>query len=515
MIKTDFLVIGTGLAGLSFALKAAKHGKVIIVTKSDEDESNTKYAQGGIASVMSFPDSKEKHVADTLSCGDGLCDEGIVKMVITQSHARIEELISWGAEFDKTQSGDFDLAREGGHSENRVLHHKDITGLEIERKILAKVHDHKNIELYTHHFAVDLITQHHLGMEIKRSTPGIECYGAYILNNKTGKVETVLSKITLMASGGAGQVYQNTTNPVIATGDGVAMAYRAMARVKHMEFVQFHPTALYQPGSNPAFLITEAVRGAGAVLRTRSGKEFMHRYDKRKSLAPRDIVARAIDSELKKSGDEFVYLDCTSIDENNFKNHFPNILKKCQSIGINPLKDFIPVTPAAHYFCGGIETDEHARTSIKNLYAAGECACTGLHGANRLASNSLLEALVFAHQAFRHGCENSKNIRWKEGIPDWEPGTKIPGEMVLITQSRKELKELMTNYVGIFRSDMRLQRALKRTRLLFEETEDLYDKWILTPEICELRNMINIGYLIIKAAMQRTENRGLHFNTDN
>ncbi len=464
---------------------------------------------------MSFPDSKEKHIADTLSCGDGLCDEKIVRMVIEQSHERIEELISWGAEFDKTQSGDFDLAREGGHSENRVLHHKDITGLEIERKILAQVHAHKNIEVFTHHFAVDLITQHHLGMEVKRSTPGIECYGAYILNNKTGKVETVLSKITLMASGGAGQVYQNTTNPVVATGDGVAMAYRAMARVKHMEFVQFHPTALYQPGSNPAFLITEAVRGAGAVLRTRSGKEFMHHYDSRKSLAPRDIVARAIDSELKKSGDEFVYLDCASIGEAHFRNHFPNILKKCQSIGINPLKDFIPVTPAAHYFCGGIETDEHARTSIQNLYAAGECACTGLHGANRLASNSLLEALVFAHQAYRHCHQKVSGIAWKDGIPDWEPGTKIPGEMVLITQSRKELKELMTNYVGIFRSDMRLQRALKRTRLLYEETEELYDKWILTPEICELRNMINIGYLIIKAAMNRTENRGLHFNVDN
>lgn len=515
MIKTDFLVIGSGLAGLSFALKAASYGKVLIITKSDEDESNTKYAQGGIASVMSFPDSKEKHIADTLACGDGLCDEKVVRMVINQSHERIEELISWGAEFDKKNTGDFDLAREGGHSENRVLHHKDITGLEIERKILARAKSNKNIEFLTHHFAVDLITQHHLGIEVKRSTPGIECYGAYVLNNKTGKVETILSKITLMASGGAGQVYQNTTNPLIATGDGVAMAYRAMAKVKHMEFVQFHPTALYQPGSNPAFLITEAVRGAGAVLKTKSGKEFMHLYDERASLAPRDIVARAIDSELKKSGDEYVFLDCTSIERTVFENHFPNILKKCLSVGINPVKDFIPVTPAAHYFCGGIETDINGCTSIKNLYAAGECACTGLHGANRLASNSLLEALVFAHQAYEHCHKAVSSINHKEGIPDWEPGTKVPGEMVLITQSRKELKELMTNYVGIFRSDMRLQRALKRTRLLYEETEELYDRWILTPEICELRNMINIGYLIIKAAMLRTENRGLHFNVDN
>jgi L-aspartate oxidase len=515
MIKTDFLVIGSGLAGLTFALKAAEHGKVLIITKSDEDESNTKYAQGGIASVMAFPDSKEKHIADTIACGDGLCNEEIVRLVIDQSRDRIQELISWGAEFDKTTSGDFDLAREGGHSENRVLHHKDITGLEIERKILAQVHTHPRIEVLTHHFAVDLITQHHLGMEVKRSTPGIECYGAYVLNNRTGTVHTVLAKITLLASGGAGQVYQITTNPVIATGDGVAMAYRAMAKVKHMEFVQFHPTALYQPGSNPAFLITEAVRGAGAVLRTRSGKEFMHLHDARKSLAPRDIVARAIDSELKKSGDEFVYLDCTSIPKETFQNHFPTILHKCQSLGLDPLKDFIPVTPAAHYFCGGIETDRHGHTSIKNLYAAGECACTGLHGANRLASNSLLEALVFAHQAYLHSQLQLSGIRWKDGIPDWEPGTKIPGEMVLITQSRKELKELMTNYVGIFRSDMRLQRALKRTRLLYEETEELYDKWKLTPEICELRNMINICYLIIKAALNRTRNSGLHFNVDN
>ncbi len=515
MIRTDFLVVGSGLAGLSFALKAADYGKVIIITKADEDESNTKYAQGGIASVMSLPDSPQKHIADTLACGDGLCDEAVVRMVIEKSHERIEELIAWGAEFDRTATGEYDLAREGGHSEKRVLHHKDITGLEIERKILARVKAHPNIQILTHHFAVDLITQHHLGMEVKRSTPDIECYGLYVLNIRTGQVETFLSKITLMASGGAGQVYQTTTNPLIATGDGVAMAYRAMARVKHMEFVQFHPTALYQPNSNPVFLITEAIRGAGAVLRKPDGTELMPEYDPRGSLAPRDIVARAIDSEMKKTGVEFVYLDCTGIPESHFEKHFPNVLTRCRSLGIDPCKKYIPVTPAAHYMCGGIETDMNGCTSIKNLYAAGECACTGLHGANRLASNSLLEALVFGHQAFLHSHQRIGHISWKEGIPDWSPGTKVPGEKVLITQSRKELKEIMTNYVGIYRSDMRLQRALKRTRLLYEETEELYDRWILTPEICELRNMINIGYLIIKGAMNRTENRGLHFNVDN
>ncbi|MCC6384644.1 MAG: L-aspartate oxidase [Bacteroidia bacterium] len=515
MLKTDFLVIGSGLAGLSFALNAAEYGKVIIITKAAEEESNTKYAQGGIATATSFPDTDEKHVQDTLICGDGLCNEKIVRLVVEKSHERIKELISWGAEFDRTASGEFDLAREGGHSEKRVLHYKDFTGLEIERKLITKVNAHPNIEVLTHYFAIDLITQHHLGKEVKRSTPGIECYGAYILDIKTGKVKTLLSRITLMAAGGAGQVYKNTTNPVIATGDGIAMSYRAMAKVNNMEFVQFHPTALFKPGVNPSFLITEAIRGAGGILRNKAGKDFMPEYDKRASLAPRDIVARAIDSEMKKSGDEFVYLDCTGILKKTFKEHFPTILAKCKEMSINPAKDYIPVAPAAHYFCGGIVTDEHGRTSITNLYAAGECATTGLHGANRLASNSLLEALVFSNQAFQHSCKQLDKIHLKKEVPEWEPGRKVPGEMVLITQSLKELKEIMTNYVGIFRSDMRLQRAQNRTRLLYEETEELYQKWVLTPQICELRNMINIGYLIIKAAIARSENRGLHFNVDN
>jgi L-aspartate oxidase len=397
-----------------------------------------------------------------------------------------------------------------------VLHHKDITGLEIERKLLQQIHQHPNISLFTHYFAVDIITQHHLGVMVKRNTPGITCFGAYVLNHKTHQVETILSKITVMATGGAGHVYKTTTNPVIATGDGIAMTYRAMGKVNGMEFIQFHPTALYHPGLNPSFLISEAVRGFGAILRTTDGLEFMQHYDKRGSLAPRDIVARAIDSEMKKRGDDFVWLDCRHLNMDQFKNHFPNIYAKCISLGINPAQDPIPVAPAQHYLCGGIEVDEHGRSSIQHLYAIGECASTGLHGANRLASNSLLEAVVFAHRAFLDATQHISQIPYKEGIPNWSSVTlRESAEMVLITQSRKELQEIMSSYVGIFRSDMRLKRALQRTRLLYEETETLYEQWEISPKICELRNLINVAYLIIKAAMQRTENRGLHFNVDN
>lgn len=518
-VKTDFLVIGSGIAGLSFALKAADHGKVTIITKANEDESNTKYAQGGIAAVLpSEPgdDTKEKHIQDTLICGDGLCDEKIVRIVVNESGARIQELINWGTEFDKTKAGNYDLAKEGGHSEHRVLHHKDVTGLEIERKLLQRIHQHPNITLHTHLFAVDILTQHHLGKYIKRNTPGITCFGAYVLNTKTGIVETILSRMTVMATGGAGHVYKTTTNPVIATGDGIAMTYRAMGKVNGMEFIQFHPTALYHPGDNPSFLISEAVRGFGAVLKTQDEKEFMQHYDERGSLAPRDIVARAIDSEMKKRGDDFVLLDCRHLDIEKFKEHFPNIYKKCMSIGIDISKDCIPVAPAQHYLCGGIEVDENACSSIKHLYAVGECASTGLHGANRLASNSLLEATVFAHRAYLHAAKNFSSITFEDRIPDWSAvKPRDIAELVLLTQSRKELQEIMSSYVGIFRSDMRLKRAIDRTRLLYLETEDLYARWELSPKICELRNLINVAYLIIKAAASRNENRGLHFNVDN
>lgn len=513
--RVDFLVIGSGIAGLSYALKAAEFGKVMIITKANEDETNTKYAQGGIAAVTYAPDSIEKHIEDTLIAGDGACDEKIVRIVIEEGIERIKELVRWGANFDKDESGKYDLAREGGHSEYRVLHHKDNTGFEIERKLLYQIHQHPNIILHTHLFALDLITGHHLGEEIKRSTGGIDCYGVYVLNLKTKKVDTILSKITLMASGGAGQLYKTTTNPLIATGDGVAMVYRAKGTVNDMEFIQFHPTALYNPGESPCFLITEAVRGFGGILKTSDGYDFMHDYDERGSLAPRDIVARAIDNEIKKSGDEYVYLDCTHLDQHKFSEHFPNILEKCRSLGIDPFRNYIPVVPAAHYMCGGIRVDEHGASDIKNLYAAGECACTGLHGANRLASNSLLEALVFSHRAVEHSVNQIADIHYREDIPDWNAeGTTEPKEMILITENRRELQALMSNYVGIVRSNVRMKRAMDRLRIIYGETETLYERTVVSPALCELRNMINISYLVVKAAMQRTENRGLHYNSD-
>lgn len=515
MRNVDFLVIGSGIAGLTYALKVADHGKVMIITKANADESNTKYAQGGIAGVLKGPDSFEEHIRDTMRAGAGLCDEKIVRIVVTEGAERIREIINWGARFDKNPEGDYDLAKEGGHSAHRVLHYKDATGNEIERTLLEQVHNHPNISIHTHYFSLDIITQHHLGTEVKRGTEGIQCYGAYVLNLLTGQVETILSKITLVATGGAGQVYKATTNPVIATGDGVAMVYRAKGEIKDMEFIQFHPTALYNPGERPSFLITEAVRGMGGILKTKAGKEFMQEYDERGSLAPRDIVARAIDNEMKISGDEFVYLDCKDIDEEKFIEHFPNVYNKCKSLGIDVTKSMIPVVPAAHYICGGIIVDEYSRSTIKNLYAAGECSCTGLHGANRLASNSLLEALVFAHRAAIDGLKVFKDIGYSVSVPEWNAeGTVQPNEMILITSNLNELQSVMSNYVGIVRSDQRLKRALDRLRILYGETEALYERTIVSPKICELRNLITVAYLIVKFAMARKESIGLHYSTD-
>lgn len=512
---TDFLIIGSGIAGLTFALKVAAQGKVLMITKASEDESNTKYAQGGIAAVMYKPDSYQKHVEDTLTCGDGLCDREVVEMVIRESTERVSELAAWGAEFDRTPSGDFDLAREGGHSEHRILHHKDITGYEIERALLSQVHSHPNIEILDHHFAIDILTQHHLGVEVNSRTPGIVCYGAYVLDTQSGKVETVLARITLMATGGAGHVYATTTNPTIATGDGISMVYRAKGKVENMEFMQFHPTSLYNPGEHPSFLITEAMRGHGAILRTRDGKEFMHKYDPRKSLAPRDITARAIDNEMKFRGDDFVYLDATHIPADDLIAHFPNIYKKCLSIGIDITKQYIPVVPAAHYLCGGIKVDKNGCSSLVNLYAVGECSCTGLHGANRLASNSLLEAVVYAHAAAQHSLAHYKATEFANGIPDWNAeGTDAPEEMVLITQSLKEVQAIMSSYVGIVRSDLRLQRAMDRLEILWLENEALYKKTTISQQVCELRNIINAAYIIIKQAAARKESRGLHYTID-
>ena len=518
--QTDFLVIGSGIAGLTYALKVAQQcpdKKVTVLTKTQSDETNTKYAQGGIAGVMDFDnDSFAKHIEDTLIAGDGLCDRHIVEIVVKEGVERIKEIIEWGAQFDKAPDGDFKLGKEGGHSEFRILHHKDVTGKEMERALLAALAKQKNIQLISHCFVLDIITQHHLGYLITKATPDIECYGVYVLNLASNKVEKILARITLLATGGNGQVYRTTTNPAIATGDGVAMVYRAKGRIENMEFIQFHPTALYEPGvRGQSFLITEAVRGDGGILRNHNGEAFMERYDERKDLAPRDIVARAIDNEMKVAGTENVFLDCRHFGKEKFIEHFPNIYDKCLSIGIDITQHLIPVAPAAHYSCGGIKTDEYARTSIKNLYAAGECASTGVHGANRLASNSLLEAMVFAHRAYKDAVIKINEPVAKNNIPDWKvEGTSSPKEMILITQSVKELKLLMSDYVGIVRNNERLQRAMKRLDLLFTETEELYKKTIVSPQLCELRNMITVAYLIVKSADFRHESRGLHFNTD-
>ena len=528
MIQTDFLVIGSGIAGLTFAVKIAEHyphKKVLVITKATTDETNTKYAQGGIAGVMdTLNDSFEKHIEDTLIAGDGLCDPKIVEIVVKEGVDRIKELIQWGARFDKESDGDFKLGKEGGHSEFRILHHKDVTGREMERALVEKIATFKNIEIIKHCFVVDLITQHHLGYLVTKATPDIECYGVYVLNLNNNKIEKILSSYTLLATGGNGQVYRSTTNPYIATGDGVAMVYRAKGRIENMEFIQFHPTALYEPGvRGQSFLITEAVRGDGGILRNKHGEAFMERYDARKDLAPRDIVARAIDSEMKITGTEHVYLDCRHMDIQKFVEHFPNIYEKCKSIGIDVATQMIPVAPAAHYSCGGIKTDEWGRTSIRQLYACGECASTGLHGANRLASNSLLEAMVFAHRCFADISEklddallvNGASKEIKQTIPDWNAaGTREPKEMILITQSLKELQQVMSDYVGIVRTNVRLGRAMKRIDLLWEETESLYQTTTLSPQLCELRNMITVGFLIVKCAQFRHESRGLHFNTD-
>lgn len=517
---SDILVIGGGVAGLSFAIWMAERRpelKITVLTKTNTSESNTRYAQGGVAAVWNDKvDDYKKHIADTMDAGDELSDEAVVKIVVEEGPKRVAEIIEWGARFDKNKEGSYDLGREGGHSENRILHYKDLTGWEIQRTLNEKVKEYKNVTFLEHYFAINLITQHHLGVLTTRLSPNIECYGAYALNKVTNKIETFVAKTTILATGGAGQVYKSTTNPVIATGDGIAMMYRAKGRVANMEFMQFHPTSLFNPaGENPSFLISEAVRGYGAILRTAKGEEFMEKYDERKSLAPRDIVARAIDNEMKIRGVEHMMLDCTHLDPEGFKAHFPTIYDKCISIGIDPLKDYIPVVPACHYTCGGIIVDQMGQSSIRNLYAAGECTHTGLHGANRLASNSLLEGLVYGKRMAEDINNRIDGIALKPNIPNWDAqGTTEPREMVLITQSNKELKEIMSSYVGIVRTDVRLKRALDRLNLLYHETEELYSSTAISPQLCELRNLINIAYLITRCASMRKESRGLHYNTD-
>jgi L-aspartate oxidase len=514
-IRTDFLVIGSGIAGLSFALKASAFGKVAVITKSTIDNTNTRFAQGGIAAVFSEPDNFEKHIHDTLVAGAGCCNEEVVRMVVREAPGRIKDLISLGVPFDKKDDGTYDLHREGGHSENRILHHKDRTGEAIEKALIDRVRREPNIKIYEEHFAIEILTQHHLGEEVKRGYPDIKCFGAYVADLKNKQVITFLSKVTVVATGGVGNVYMTTTNPDIATGDGIAMVYRAKGTIENMEFIQFHPTSLYDPNTRPSFLITEALRGYGAVLKNMAGEEFMKRYDSRESLAPRDIVARAIDNEMKMWGDDHVWLDCTHLDPEGLKNEFPNVYEHCLTRGINITKNMIPVVPAQHYSCGGIKVDMDGQSSIDRLYSLGEASSTGLHGANRLASNSLLEAAVYAHRAAMHSGARLGKLTYEEKIPEWDyKGTTHLEEMVLITQSIKEVQMIMSNYVGIVRSNLRLERAMVRLDILYQETETLYKASLISKKICEVRNLINTGYIIIKHALSRKESIGLHYSID-
>ena len=514
-MKTDFLVIGSGAAGLSFALKAAERGRVTVVTKGEMNECNTNYAQGGICSVTYAPDTFEKHIRDTLVCGAGKCDPEAVERVVRQAPDSIRDLIAWGTRFDRTPDGRFELNREGGHTEHRILHHEDLTGAEIERALVESVRRHPNITVLEHRFAIDLLTQHHLGEFVTRHTRGLACFGAYVLNLETNEMETMLARFTVVATGGCGNIYSSTTNPVVATGDGIAMCHRAKAITENMEFIQFHPTSLYNPGEKPNFLITEAMRGFGAILRLQNGEEFMDRYHPMKSLAPRDVVARAIYREMTKRGEDYVYLDVTHKDPDQVRRHFPNICEKCRSIGIDITRQWIPVTPAAHYCCGGVKVDADGQTSVRRLYALGETSCTGLHGANRLASNSLIEAVVYADRAARHASERLDRTEFQEGIPDWDfEGTRHTEEMLMIIQSKREMQQIMSNYVGIVRSNLSLKRAMRRLEILWQETEELYARTKPNRDLCELRNTIAVAYLVIKQGREIKESVGCHYNMD-
>jgi L-aspartate oxidase len=467
MIYTDVLVIGSGISGLSYALKIAQKRpgtRISILTKSDDEESNTKYAQGGVAVVTDFSkDSFEKHIQDTLRAGDGLCNPETVEIVVKEGPERIKEIVEWGAHFDKNDKQTYDLGREGGHTENRVVHYKDVTGAEIERALLQAINSLENVELLNHHYVIDLITEHHIPGE-SFDKYNLNCYGAYVLDLKTQKIKKMTAKITLMATGGCGHVYKNTTNPVIATGDGIGLAHRAKARISNMQFIQFHPTAFYSNKPGQLALISEAVRGFGAKLCTAAGERFMHKYDSREELASRDIVARAIDNEMKLRGDDHVCLDCRHLDHERFMEHFPNIYQQCKDAGLDMFKDLIPVVPASHYLCGGIDVDLFGQSTIKNMFAVGECSNTGLHGANRLASNSLLEALVFAHRSAVKTLERLEEDNFNYGnlnnAPEWnQEGLQVNEEMVLLSYLRRELQTLMSDLVGIVRSYERLKLA--------------------------------------------------------
>jgi L-aspartate oxidase len=501
-VASDVLIIGSGIAGLSLALKIADFAQVVIITKKEKAESNTNYAQSGIAAVLSSSDSFEKHVEDTLNCGDGLSKKAVAEKIVREAPARIKELTELGVRFSQTSKGDFDLGMEGGHSRRRVAHVKDLTGKEIEYVLLNAVAKTRSIKLYENHIAINLVVKDN------------RCLGCYALDTVNSEVRNFNSKLTVLATGGIGRIYLHTTNPEIATGDGIAMAYRGGATIMNMEFTQFHPTYLFHP-KEESFLISEALRGEEAVLQDNSGRQFMMNYHPMKELAPRDVVARAIDQELKKSGEDHVFLDISFKDSRFVRSRFPGIYEKCLSFGIDITKNPIPVVPAAHYCCGGVHTNIAGETDVENLFAIGETACTGFHGANRLASNSLLEAVVCSHYAAKRCNEILRDESPLQHFVPWESGNAVNvDEAVVITQNRDEIRRLMWNYVGIVRSNKRLTRAKKRITLLREEINQYYWDFIITEELIELRNMVLVAELIIDSAISRKESRGIHYSLD-